>query len=107
MENNKMEVRVEDVARKKGMDFIRELGNVLRKYDIRDVRINNDYDGNECIKFTGLDLDIYAQFIEADLTITEADVMIQPKKKDYEWLYFNAQNGRRMINRKDYFPEES
>ena len=104
---NITEVRVEDVARKKGMDFIRELGNVLRKYDIRDVRISEDYDGEPCMKFTGLDLDIYAQFIESDLLITTADVMIQPKKKDYEWLYFNAQNGRRMINRQDYFPEES
>ena len=106
MENN-MEVRVEDVARKKGMDFIRELGILLRKYDIRDIRISDDYDGDTCVKFTGLDLDIYAQFIVSDLLVTEADVMIQPKVKDYEWLYFNAQNGKRMINRQDYFPEES
>lgn len=94
-----------DALKKKGVEFIREFGNLLRKYDIRNVRVSEDYDGDNCIKFTGVDLDIYAQFIDDDLLITEADILVQPKERNYEIVYFNAQDGRRMKNRREYLEE--
>lgn len=101
-----MEVRTEDELTERGRKFIKELGDLMSKYDFSELRIRDDEDnvGEEHILFQGYRLNVELKFMSIEGGVRQAYCKIVPKHYAYDELIFN-ENGRRMINRYEYFPE--